>query len=271
VRTRFGAGGKPEPDQVGKDQHSTSRALLAHRLSPHGRRSCLSVGRRPGNLERGHTPVACQPVIPARGEISTQYTEDGTDISPPLTWSGLPDGTKSLALVVEDPGAPCGVFRHRAVFDTPSGSRGLGTHYSTHRPATGLHEATDDFGKPSYGGRCPPRGMPHHRHFRRLAISRMTLDLSLAAFAADVLRTAEPYVIQSANRVRQVQQLGHGDGSVELRSIATSLCSIGHDHPFVPTCALTERGAQRQSRMPAHGRRRRRSRRAASLTERARR
>jgi Raf kinase inhibitor-like YbhB/YbcL family protein len=111
--------------------------------------------------------LLASPVIPAGGEISTQYSGAGADISPPLTWSGLPDGTKSLALVVEDPGAPRGVFRHRAVFDTPSGSRGLGTHYSTHRPATGLHEASDDFGKPSYGGLCPPRGHgTHHRHFR---------------------------------------------------------------------------------------------------------
>jgi Raf kinase inhibitor-like YbhB/YbcL family protein len=103
--------------------------------------------------------LLASPVIAAGGEISTQYTGDGTDISPPLTWSGLPDGTKSPALVIEDPGAPCGVFRHRAVFDTPSSSRGLGTNYVTHRPATGLHEASDDFGKPSYGGPCPPKGM----------------------------------------------------------------------------------------------------------------
>ena len=81
--------------------------------------------------------LLASPVIPAGGEISTQYSGDGADISPPLTWSGLPDGTKSPSLVIEDPGASCGVFRHRAVFDTPSGSRGLGTHYSIHRPATG--------------------------------------------------------------------------------------------------------------------------------------
>jgi hypothetical protein len=156
--------------------------------------------------------LLASPVIPARGEISTQYTGDGTDISPPLTWSGLPDGTKSLALVVEDPGAPCGVFRHWAAFDIPAASHGLDAGYSKNRPAAGLHEERNDLGRAGYGGRCPPRGMPHHRHFRRLAISRMTLDLSLAAFAADVLRTAEPYVIQSANRVRQVRQHGHGDG-----------------------------------------------------------
>jgi len=56
-----------------------------------------------------------------------------------------------------------------------------------------------------------------------------------------------------------------------FRSIAVSLCSIGNDHPFVPTCLLAERRAQRQSRMmSARSRRHRRSRRAASLTERAR-
>ena len=62
--------------------------------------------------------------------------------------------------------------------------------------------------------------------------------------------------------------LGCGDSLRSLRG--TSLCSIGNDHPFVPTCLLAERRAQRQSRMPPRMRRHRRSRRAASLTERAR-
>ena len=71
--------------------------------------------------------------------------------------------------------------------------------------------------------------------------------------------------------VRQVQQIGHGDGVLAFfRSRATSLCSIETDHPFVPTCRSAERRAQWQSRMPPRSRRHRRSRRAASLTERAR-
>ncbi|MBV8132863.1 MAG: YbhB/YbcL family Raf kinase inhibitor-like protein [Alphaproteobacteria bacterium] len=140
--------------------------------------------------------------IPPGGEIPSQYTCDGADISPPLTWSGLPDGTKSLVLVVEDPDAPSGVFRHWAAFDIPAGSHGLDAGYSANLPATGLHEARNDFGRAGYGGPCPPKGHGiHHYHFRLLAISRPTLDLKPTATVSDVLRTAEPYVIQRAELV----------------------------------------------------------------------
>jgi Raf kinase inhibitor-like YbhB/YbcL family protein len=142
------------------------------------------------------------PVIPPGAEIPAQYTCDGADISPPLTWSGLPDGTGSLVLVVEDPDAPSGVFRHWAVFDIPAGARGLDAGYSANRPATGLHEARNDFGNPGYGGPCPPKGHgTHHYHFRLLAISRPTLDLRAPATTLDVLKAAEPYAIGRAELV----------------------------------------------------------------------
>jgi Raf kinase inhibitor-like YbhB/YbcL family protein len=83
--------------------------------------------------------LLASPAVPPGGEIPSQYTCDGADISPPLTWSGIPDGIKSLVLVVEDPDAPSGVFRHWAVFEIPSGSHGLGAGYSANRPAKGLH------------------------------------------------------------------------------------------------------------------------------------
>jgi Raf kinase inhibitor-like YbhB/YbcL family protein len=146
--------------------------------------------------------MLASPVIPPGAEIPAQYTCDGADISPPLTWSGLPDGTGSLVLVVEDPDAPSGVFRHWAVFDIPAGARGLDAGYSANRPATGLHEARNDFGNPGYGGPCPPKGHgTHHYHFRLLAISRPTLDLRAPATALDVLKAAEPYAIGRAELV----------------------------------------------------------------------
>jgi hypothetical protein len=147
------------------------------------------------------------PAIPPGGEIPSQYTCDGADISPPLTWSGVTDGTKSLVLVVEDPDAPSGVFRHWAVFDIPSGSHGLDAGYSANQPAKGLHEVLNDFGKPGYGGPCPPKGHgTHHYHFRLLAISRPILDLKPAVSASDVLKTAEPYAIERAELVGSYQR-----------------------------------------------------------------
>ena len=136
------------------------------------------------------------PAIPPGGMIPPAYTCDGADISPPLTWSGLPEGTGSLVLVVEDPDAPAGVFRHWAVYDLPAGLRGLDQGYGRSRPAAGFHEARNDFGTAGYRGPCPPKGHgDHHYHFRLFAISRPTLDLTATATALDVLKAAEPYVI----------------------------------------------------------------------------
>jgi Raf kinase inhibitor-like YbhB/YbcL family protein len=142
------------------------------------------------------------PAIPPGGDIPAQYTCDGADISPPLAWSGVPQGTQSLVLVVEDPDAPSGVFRHWAAFDIPAGARGLDAGYSENRPAVGFREARNDFGKLGYGGPCPPKGHgAHHYHFRLLAISRPTLDLRPPATALDVLRAAQPYVTQQTELV----------------------------------------------------------------------
>ncbi len=64
--------------------------------------------------------MLASPAFAPGGQIPSEYTCDGADISPPLSWSGVPPGTKSLVLVVEDPDAPSGVFRHWAVFDIPA-------------------------------------------------------------------------------------------------------------------------------------------------------
>ena len=146
--------------------------------------------------------MLASPAIPPNGEIPAQYTCDGADISPPLSWSDVPAGTGSLVLVVEDPDAPSGTFRHWAVFDIPPTSRGLDAGYSANRPTAALHEARNDFGKTGYSGPCPPKGAgTHHYHFRLLAISRPTLDLRAPAAALDVLKAAQPYVIQQAELV----------------------------------------------------------------------
>jgi Raf kinase inhibitor-like YbhB/YbcL family protein len=146
--------------------------------------------------------IIASPAIPPGGEIPSQYTCDGADISPPVTWSGVPDGTQSLVLVVEDPDAPSGVFRHWAVFDIPPGSRGLDAGYSAARPAPGSHEARNDFSKPGYDGPCPPKGHGvHHYHFRLLAISRPSLHLTASTNALDVLNAAQRYVIERTELV----------------------------------------------------------------------
>jgi Raf kinase inhibitor-like YbhB/YbcL family protein len=142
------------------------------------------------------------PAIPPGGGIPPQYTCDGADISPPLAWSGVPERTGSLVLLVQDPDAPSGSFVHWAAFDIPPSSRGLDAGYSASRLAGAFHQARNDFGKIGYGGPCPPRGGGvHHYHFRLLAISRPTLDLRAPAAALDLSRAAQPYVIEQAEFV----------------------------------------------------------------------
>lgn len=136
------------------------------------------------------------PAFAPGGAIPAQYTCDGADLSPPLAWSGAPPATGSLVLVLVDPDAPSGTFRHWAVYDIPAGAGGLAAGYGPRRPAPGLREARNDFGRIGYGGPCPPRGGGvHHYHFRLLAISRPRLDLGPAATVLDVERAAAPYTI----------------------------------------------------------------------------
>lgn len=145
--------------------------------------------------------MLASPAFPPGGAIPAEYTCSGADISPPLTWSGVPAGAKSLVLVVEDPDAPSGTFRHWAVFDIPARAHELAAGYRANRPAGALRQARNDFGGLGYGGPCPPPGPAHHYQFRLLAIGRPRLDLSSSATALEVLQAAQPYVIQRAELV----------------------------------------------------------------------
>ncbi len=138
------------------------------------------------------------PAFPPGGEIPREYTCDGSDISPPLSWSGVPAGTASLVLVVEDPDAPRGTFRHWGLYDMPPTAQGL----PAGQPASGWHEARNDFGKIGYGGPCPPPGAGvHHYHFRLLALNRPSLAVPPSAGVAEVLRLAQPYAIGRAELI----------------------------------------------------------------------
>jgi Raf kinase inhibitor-like YbhB/YbcL family protein len=147
------------------------------------------------------------PAFQPGGAIPPGYTCDGADISPALNWVGLPDGAQSLVLIIEDPDAPSGVFRHWAAFNIPATVHGLAAGYGPGRPADGFREAKNDFSASDYGGPCPPKGHgTHHYRFRLFAISRPTLDLAPSATASDVLTAAEPYAIQQTELVGTYQR-----------------------------------------------------------------
>ncbi len=114
---------------------------------------------------------------------------EGGNQSPALQWSGVPDGTRSLALTVYDPDAPTGSgWWHWVVVNLPADlralPRGAGSPDGAGLPAS-AHQVRTDFGAPGYGGPCPPAGDPPHRYVVTVyALDAAQLDLPEGATAA---------------------------------------------------------------------------------------
>ena len=128
--------------------------------------------------------------------IPAQYTCDGAGQSPTLIWGDPPAATKGFALVVDDPDAPSGTFGHWGVFDIPASARSLG---GGQRIGT---EVANDFGKPGYGGPCPPKGHgAHHYHFKLFALDVDRLGIGADAKVAEVENAAIRHAIGRAELV----------------------------------------------------------------------
>jgi Raf kinase inhibitor-like YbhB/YbcL family protein len=105
------------------------------------------------------------------GMIPSLFTCDDKDISPHLSWEDIPEGTKSFALIVDDPDAPMGTWVHWLVCDIPPNVREI----PRDNVPLGSKQVKNDFGKPEYGGPCPPGGV--HRYFFKLyALNVGTLE-----------------------------------------------------------------------------------------------
>lgn len=119
--------------------------------------------------------------------IPAQYTCKGVDISPPLSWSGAPENTKSFALICDDPDAPGGTWVHWVVWNIPSTSSGLppGVKKLAELP-DGTKQGVTDFGRVGYDGPCPPPGKPHRYFFKLYALDVATLDVSGQSTKSDL-------------------------------------------------------------------------------------
>ncbi|MDH4130720.1 MAG: YbhB/YbcL family Raf kinase inhibitor-like protein [Gemmatimonadota bacterium] len=114
----------------------------------------------------------------AGAEIPARFTCEGEGGSPPLAWAGVPPGTKSLALIVDDPDAPDPeapriVWVHWLLYNLPAESTGLAEGISPSRLPPGTCEGITDFKRTGWGGPCPPIG--RHRYFFRLYALDATL------------------------------------------------------------------------------------------------
>jgi Raf kinase inhibitor-like YbhB/YbcL family protein len=98
------------------------------------------------------------------GAIAPRYTCDGLGVSPPLSWDSVPNGTKSLVLIADDPDAPGGTFVHWAIYDLPPETRRLPEDVPNRRTlSSGARQGVNGAGSIGYTGPCPPSGT--HRYF----------------------------------------------------------------------------------------------------------
>ncbi len=130
--------------------------------------------------------------------IPDMYTCKGQNISPELEWSEAPEGTKSLALIVEDPDAPKGTYTHWIAYNILPGTRTLTGNFANiggARAADGLMQGRNDFGKTGYGGPCPPVGDRPHRYYFRIYALDVKLKLEPGASRAELEEAMEGHII----------------------------------------------------------------------------
>lgn len=113
------------------------------------------------------------------GMIPPKYTCDGNDVSPPLKWDSVPQGTKSIALISDDPDAPMGTWVHWVLYNLPPDKRELAENFPDDETLPdGTRQGVTDFGKTSYGGPCPPSGT-HRYYFKIYALDTVIQSTSV--------------------------------------------------------------------------------------------
>lgn len=130
--------------------------------------------------------------------IPAKYTCEGRDISPPLQWTGVPNGTRSLSLVCDDPDAPTGTWVHWVLYDVPPKFSELAEGVPTSEVTPeGMKQGRNDFDRTGYGGPCPPPGKAHRYYFRVYALD-IAPGLPAGATRDDLMRAIEGHVLEEA-------------------------------------------------------------------------
>lgn len=133
--------------------------------------------------------------------IPREYTADGKDISPPLSWSDVPPGTAEFVLIVDDPDAPAGTWDHWLLYGIPGEATSLpeGTGRKGAR-AEGFLEGKNSWADADWGGPSPPRGPAHHYHFKLYALGRK-LNLEPGLTKAELLQAIKGHELGQAELV----------------------------------------------------------------------
>jgi Raf kinase inhibitor-like YbhB/YbcL family protein len=127
--------------------------------------------------------------------IPPQYTCDGDDLSPPLSWSEPPAGTQSLALTCDDPDAPGGTWDHWVLFNIPASVRSLPEGIPSDEVVAGVGtHGSNSWKRIGYGGPCPPQGSTHRYEFKLYALD-MALDLEPGASKRDLEKAMSGHIL----------------------------------------------------------------------------
>jgi len=143
------------------------------------------------------------------GAIPSRFTCEGRDLSPPLEWQGLPKGTKSLVLIVDDPDAPDPAapkmtWVHWVLADLPPETQGLDEGVAPRALPGGTVEGVNDWGRTGYGGPCPPVG--RHRYFHKLYALDAVLALPQRPTKAQVEAAMRGHVLAHAELIGTYQK-----------------------------------------------------------------
>jgi len=130
-------------------------------------------------------------------KIPRKYTCDGENVSPPLIWQGVPSRTKSLALIVDDPDAPAGIWVHWVIFNMPPAATGLPENVPTGKSLPdGSLQGKNDSREIGYDGPCPPGGT--HRYYFKLYGLDAMLNLSAGITKPELLKAMEGHIVAQA-------------------------------------------------------------------------
>jgi Raf kinase inhibitor-like YbhB/YbcL family protein len=148
------------------------------------------------------------PAFKQGGQIPSKYTCEGDDVSPPLAWDGVPQGTKSLVLIIDDPDAPDPkapqrVWVHWVLYNIPPETKGLPENASKAGLPHGSVVGLSDFEKVEYGGPCPPIG--RHRYFHKLYALDITLGLK-GATKSQIEQAMKDHVLANAELIGTYQK-----------------------------------------------------------------
>jgi Raf kinase inhibitor-like YbhB/YbcL family protein len=162
-----------------------------------------------GRIGSAAQPTSLQvksPAFAASSAIPERYTCVGEDASPPLAWSAVPAGTKTLVVLVDDPDAPSGTFTHWIVYNIPADTQGLAENaLKVAAPPVGYLQAMNDFGRVGYNGPCPPPGAPHHYHFKLYALAT-SLNLAHDATVRDLEAAMRGRILASGEMIATFQR-----------------------------------------------------------------